>query len=311
MKSGDNRDARQVGWRQWMRSISLSLCIVPLVLWTVMEKGGEQITAASQSRMGSSVVCKADKADTTAGDSMISSGKVLGISRCQELPEPLADGMETLEAMLTADEETQVIEGTGQQQPWHEKADRPVMAVQPKIFGPRSIILVILVLAIVLNIAVSLRNWQDHCNMPAHDEKKQLAEGIMTNEATDMFSCTPLHLSAHRRSETTASALLAARAEVDARDAWDETPLHFAARSGSTEVCKLLLHNKAEINVVNESGTTPLVEAAKCGNELPCTLLLDHGGHAGGMAEGEIPPMLANLLAARIADAGQIGTSLK
>jgi len=73
-------------------------------------------------------------------------------------------------------------------------------------------------------------------------------------------------------------------------------------RSGNTEVCKLLLHHKADVNAVNETGSTPLVEAAKSGNKLPCAVLLDHGGHAGGMAEEEIPPMLANLLATRIAD---------
>lgn len=313
MKSGDDRDARQIGWRECMRGIALLLCVALLVLLTVVERFsgvGEGTAAASQICTGSSATCTADEADVTVGDSMISSGKVLGISHTQDLPEPLVDVTETLEAMLKADEEIEAKESEGQQQ-WQKIKNRPMMAAKNNLFGPRSIIVVVLVLAIVLQTAVHLRSWQRHCHVSAPGKEKQLAEHNMTNEATDMFNCTQLHLSAHRGSETTVSALLTARAQVDARDAWDETPLHFAARSGSTEVCKLLLHHKAEVNAVNETGSTPLVEAAKSGNMLPCTVLLDYGGHAGGMAEEEIPPMLANLLAARIADAGRSGKCSK
>jgi len=280
------------------------LCVALLVFLTVVgrvSRVSKGNIAASQICKGSSEMCTADIADMTAGDSMISSGKVLGISHTQDLPEPLADVKETLEAMLTVDEETEAKESEAQQW-WHENAGRPVMAAQRNIFGPGSVILLVLVLAIVLKIAVSLRSWQRDCHLFAAGKEKQLAEHNMMNEATDMFSCTQLHSSAHHGLETTASALLAAKAQVDARDAWDETPLHFAARSGNTEVCKLLLHHKADVNAVNETGSTPLVEAAKSGNKLPCAVLLDHGGHAGGMAEEEIPPMLANLLATRIAD---------
>ena len=117
---------------------------------------------------------------------------------------------------------------------------------------------------------------------------------------TDALGCTALHLAAHEGSVDAVCALLAANADANVREAWDETPLHFAARAGHAEVCAVLLKFKAEANASNMSGCTPLVEAARAGRQASCSILLDHGGHAGGISDEQLPPVLSMLMLSRI-----------
>jgi hypothetical protein len=137
-------------------------------------------------------------------------------------------------------------------------------------------------------------------------DKLQWCRDTGSEEAnqTDGFGCTALHVAAHGGSADAVRALLAANADANAREAWDETPLHFAARSGNAEVCTALLKVSAEANALNASGCTPLVEAACAGKRASCSVLLDHGGHAGGILDEHLPPMLSMLILSRIVAAG-------
>mmetsp|Transcript_131589 Transcript_131589/g.256349 ORF Transcript_131589/g.256349 Transcript_131589/m.256349 type:complete len:298 (+) Transcript_131589:85-978(+) len=138
-------------------------------------------------------------------------------------------------------------------------------------------------------------------------DKLHCCRGMGSGDAnkTDAFGCTALHLAALKGPADAVCALLAANADANARETWDETPLHFAARAGHAEVCAALLKFKAEANASNASGFTPLVEAARAGKRASCSILLDHGGHAGGISDEQLPPMLSMLMLSRILSEGQ------
>ena len=68
----------------------------------------------------------------------------------------------------------------------------------------------------------------------------------------------PLHTAAMSGNKDIVALLLAAKADVNAPNHSGETPLHMAAIFGQLEVVKLLVANHAEINAKNSGGETPL-----------------------------------------------------
>ena len=69
---------------------------------------------------------------------------------------------------------------------------------------------------------------------------------------------TPLHGAAYEGRREVAEALLANKADVNARNYEGETPLHWAAIAGHLDVAKVLLAAKADANVEAPNGYTPL-----------------------------------------------------
>ena len=67
--------------------------------------------------------------------------------------------------------------------------------------------------------------------------------------ARDAGGATPLHLAAAQGFKSVAEVLLAAKADVNARDQRGDTPLHMAAAAGQTALVDLLLAHKAEVNI--------------------------------------------------------------
>merc|ERR1719215_2057878 len=127
-------------------------------------------------------------------------------------------------------------------------------------------------------------------------ERSKSADTAMN--AQDTWGCTALHHAAE--SSDSVQDLLQRGADVHARDAWDETPLFFAARAGQLHNCKLLIAKGADINAANADGHTPLIIAANKQMQSVCELLLDNDGHANGIADEQLPPMLSGLLVIRM-----------
>lgn len=116
----------------------------------------------------------------------------------------------------------------------------------------------------------------------------------------DCWGCTPLHYAAKGGSAHIVCRLLDLGFKVDAIDAWDETPLHMSARAGCIEACASLLRAGANVNALNAQDYTPLVVAGQAGMRGVCSLLLDRGGGAGGLADEEVPGVVAALLMQRV-----------
>jgi hypothetical protein len=74
---------------------------------------------------------------------------------------------------------------------------------------------------------------------------------------------TPLHLASLSGSSEVVSALLAYKADVNARNRDGRTPLHWAAEGGYSAVVELLLGNKGDVNAEDEKGETPLTVAIR------------------------------------------------
>jgi len=144
-----------------------------------------------------------------------------------------------------------------------------------------------------------VRFWLWHSDEHAEVTSKPKKKTILAAPAQDSWGCTALHAAA-MTSTTTLKTLLQGRADVFARDAWDETPLHFAARAGNVESCELLLASGSDVNAMNADDHTPLLIAGKAGNEAVCEMLLNHDGHAGGVADTDVPPLVSALLMARM-----------
>jgi ankyrin repeat protein len=61
-----------------------------------------------------------------------------------------------------------------------------------------------------------------------------------------------------------AKALVAARADLDAKDKGGWTPLMWAAELGKWNAAKFLIKKGADINAKDNAGWTPLVHAFSC-----------------------------------------------
>jgi len=132
------------------------------------------------------------------------------------------------------------------------------------------------------------------------DDLRKFLDERSVNARDEAGCCTALHVAAHYSCLPAAEALLARGADVNVRDVWDETPLHFAARAGNVEVCTLLMGSRADTNAKNADDCTPLIAAAAAQKADICELLLDHGAHAGGALEEDLPLMLNTILQRRI-----------
>lgn len=121
--------------------------------------------------------------------------------------------------------------------------------------------------------------------------------------APDAWGTTPLHAAAASGSRAIAESLLEHGVPVDPIDAWDETPLHLAARGGHAEVCELLAERGASLRALNAEDWTPLVVAGHAGQEAVCRSLLALGAGAEGLALGELPRVLQELMAETTAEA--------
>mmetsp|Transcript_39357 Transcript_39357/g.92786 ORF Transcript_39357/g.92786 Transcript_39357/m.92786 type:complete len:554 (+) Transcript_39357:198-1859(+) len=74
---------------------------------------------------------------------------------------------------------------------------------------------------------------------------------------------TPLHTAARHGHLPVVSALIVARANVNAQARLSRTPLHTAARRGHAPVVKALIQAQANVNAMTKLGATPLSEAIR------------------------------------------------
>ena len=88
---------------------------------------------------------------------------------------------------------------------------------------------------------------------------------------------TPLHWAAFCGHAAIVTLLI--EADINAKDNLDKTPLHWAAQHGHIDVVRLLIANNADINAKNDSGYTPLHWAAWNGYIDVVRLLLDKGAY--------------------------------
>lgn len=107
-----------------------------------------------------------------------------------------------------------------------------------------------------------------------------------------------LHLAA-LRNDVKALRSCAVRGDVDYRDALDRTPLHVAAGSGSLDCVNLLLEYGANVSAFDFSDTSPCIYAGRNGHREVVTALLDAGAVVGS-SDSELPPLVAQLLLARM-----------
>lgn len=107
---------------------------------------------------------------------------------------------------------------------------------------------------------------------------------------------TPLLGAAAGCNVDTVTALLNAKADVNAKNWIDQTPLHFAAIGGSKDVADVLIAHGADVNARDKFGHTPLYEAI---TQIPwqkdmAALLLAHGADPNiGDNQGRTPLHLA------------------
>ena len=131
------------------------------------------------------------------------------------------------------------------------------------------------------------------------EERAQISE-----ESTDAFGCTKLHVAAHGGSLEEVQRLLKKGSNPNAQEAWDETPLHMASRAGHLRITQLLVTHGAHVNMRNADDETPLVVAARAGRNDVCSYLLEMGAGTGGLEEERLPCLLSNLLLCRPQKAG-------
>mmetsp|Transcript_5819 Transcript_5819/g.13783 ORF Transcript_5819/g.13783 Transcript_5819/m.13783 type:complete len:246 (-) Transcript_5819:38-775(-) len=117
----------------------------------------------------------------------------------------------------------------------------------------------------------------------------------------DSCDCTALHYAAIGGHLTVSEALLVAGAN-HTQDSWGQFPLHMAASSGAdVEVlARDMVKKQISLDAPDESGLTPLMLAAKGGHRRACDVLLRYGCTLNGVADDELPPVLAELLMHRL-----------
>jgi hypothetical protein len=92
------------------------------------------------------------------------------------------------------------------------------------------------------------------------------------------YGQTALHIAAFNDRLDVAKALLADKADVNAKAKNGSTPLHLAAAKGSKDMVELLLANKADVNAVDNDGWTPMHSATTWGHPDIAELLSQNGG---------------------------------
>jgi Ankyrin repeats (3 copies) len=111
---------------------------------------------------------------------------------------------------------------------------------------------------------------------------KSVAAALATSkiDARDRYGNTPLHVAAFKGNLSSASAVLAAGADVNARQKNGNSALHLDAYNGHKEMVELLLANKADVNSREDNFATPLHIAALKGYKVVVELLLASGAEA-------------------------------
>lgn len=98
--------------------------------------------------------------------------------------------------------------------------------------------------------------------------------GVDVHAVTNILRQTALHRAARAGRTSALTALIAARADIEAQDVNGNRPLHFAAGIGLTGCAKMLIALGAELSPANSRGETPLHAAARTGLDTVRLLLL-------------------------------------
>ncbi|MBI5767333.1 MAG: ankyrin repeat domain-containing protein [Verrucomicrobia bacterium] len=104
--------------------------------------------------------------------------------------------------------------------------------------------------------------------------------------AAQVDGMTALHWAVHHDDLTTAKALLAAKADPNAKNRYGVTPLSLACANGNTAIVTLLLDAGADANLALRGGETPLMTAARTGKLAAVKALLAHGVDVSAKLEG-------------------------
>ena len=112
------------------------------------------------------------------------------------------------------------------------------------------------------------------------DVQDELANGESPNSYFSYDGSTPLLVAAHGGHAAVVSALLEAKADLEARSEDGSDALLHAASGGSAEVIQLLLAARADPGTLNEDEVSPLILAAHYG----------HGGAIQALLEARADP---------------------
>jgi ankyrin repeat protein len=82
--------------------------------------------------------------------------------------------------------------------------------------------------------------------------------GVTVNEVSKTFSNSPLHYACREGRTEAALALIAAKADVNARNSDARSPLHWAASNGTASVVRALVESGADLYAKNMDGQIPL-----------------------------------------------------
>jgi ankyrin repeat protein len=96
--------------------------------------------------------------------------------------------------------------------------------------------------------------------------KVELGSGFILRGSTSSSGRTALHRAVEKGFQAVAEALLANKADINARDKSGGTPLHLAASKGHSGLTAYLLSKGADVNATDGEGGTALMEAASRGH---------------------------------------------
>lgn len=102
---------------------------------------------------------------------------------------------------------------------------------------------------------------------------------------------TPLLEACWNGHATTASILVAAGSDVDAKDEEDFSCMHVAALHGFTEILDLLLRHGADIEALDDARSTPFAMAAFNFHESAMRLLANRGANINPLAVDRVSPL--------------------
>jgi TonB family protein len=125
---------------------------------------------------------------------------------------------------------------------------------------------------------------------------KEIAEALLAGKADpnakDNSGWTPLHIAADDGRRAIAELLLGNKVEVDAKTTDGKTPLHLAALNGHKDIAELLLAFAAQVDAKDDRGWTALHQAVQKGHKDVVELLLAKGGDVNAKTVDGVTPLI-------------------